>query len=168
MTTQAHELMSHPAKTIAADLPTDEALVFAKMHEIHHLPLTQEGKVVGLVCTCDLRSLELTAPVKEGLQREPVVVAATASTAHIAETMKKECVSSVLVEHEDGFGIVTKDDLLEANLDDQKTLDLIEACRCMYCAGRMHLRRHQQSDFICIQCLERAAHPEKFDSGEVD
>src|SRR5690606_32644844 len=108
------------------------------------------------------------SPVSEGLEREPIVVTPQETSQHIAEIMRSECISSVLVQQKGGWGIVTKEDLLEAELEEPKTLELIEACRCLYCNARAHLRRHNESDFACVDCLERAHHPGRFESGEVD
>lgn len=164
---RAHELMTHPALSISADLPTERALVFAKSHGIHHLPLQVDDEVVGLVCTCDLREVDLKAPVSRALKRDPVIVSRSDTSKHIAEVMRRECISSVLVAGTEGFGIVTKDDLLREPSLDEATLEIIDACRCMYCRTHQHLRRHG-SFFACVSCLERAEHPERFEGGIVD
>lgn len=163
----ARQLMTFPAITIRTDLPNEEALVFAKLHGIHHLPLEEQGEVIGLVCTCDLREIALRAPVSKALKRKPVVVSPNETSEGIAEIMKEKCISSVLIAASDGWGIVTKEDLLASRSLDDKTLEVIEACRCMYCRTYQHLRRHG-SYFACVYCLDRANHPERFEEGEVD
>jgi len=164
---EAQQLMTFPATTVRPDLHNDEALVFAKSHGIHHLPLEENGDIIGLVCTCDLQDLDLKAPISQAMKGNPVVVSPRDSSRHIAELMRHHCISSVLVRASEGWGIVTKDDLLKVNSLDEKTLELIEACRCMYCRTYKHLRRHGNS-FACVGCLDRAQHPERFEEGEVD
>jgi signal-transduction protein with cAMP-binding, CBS, and nucleotidyltransferase domain len=165
---QAQQLMTYPALAIRSDVPSLDALVFADRHRLHHLLLRENGAIVGLVCTCDLREVDLTAPVSTGIQREPVVVLPHETSRRIAEMMRRECVGSVLVAARDGWGIVTKGDILEAGLEAREAVELIDACRCMYCGGRKHLRRHELGEFACVDCLERAHHPERFEGGEVD
>lgn len=167
-TMHAQQLMTYPAVSIPSDLSSAEALLFAKKERFHHLPVERDGTLIGLVCTCDLRELQADAPVSEGLKRGPVIVSPGDTTQHIAKIMQKECVSSVLVRDSGGWGIVTKDDLLEAQPEDPTTLELIEACRCMYCDAREHLRRHNETEMACVDCLERAREPQRFEGGVVD
>lgn len=47
--TPLEEIMSAPAKTLPASTPLFEALSFMVRQGIHHLPLEQDGQIIGLI-----------------------------------------------------------------------------------------------------------------------
>lgn len=47
--TPVEQVMSTPLKTLAASSSLFEALSFMMAHDIHHLPLTEEGRIIGVV-----------------------------------------------------------------------------------------------------------------------
>ena len=52
--TSVSQVMTRPVKTIDANAPTYAALRLMLEENIHHLPVTEEGKIVGVVSATDL------------------------------------------------------------------------------------------------------------------
>lgn len=52
--TPVSEILSEPLLTIAPDCSVDEAMRLITTHRIRHLPVLQEGKLVGLISIGDL------------------------------------------------------------------------------------------------------------------
>lgn len=61
--TLVSQVMSRPVKTIDAGAPTFAALRLMLEENIHHLPLTEEGKIVGVVSSTDLLFQQGKSPV---------------------------------------------------------------------------------------------------------
>ncbi len=57
------EVMTTPTLTLPAETPIFEALAFMAERGIHHLPLTQGGKVVGVVTHTDLVQAQTQSPL---------------------------------------------------------------------------------------------------------
>jgi CBS domain-containing protein len=52
--TPVSEILSEPLITIAPDCSVDEAMRLITTHRIRHLPVTQDGRLVGLISIGDL------------------------------------------------------------------------------------------------------------------
>ncbi|MCP4291365.1 MAG: CBS domain-containing protein [bacterium] len=52
--TPVHQVMTKDLKTLPSDIPVHSALLYMLEENIHHLPITSEGKIVGLVSATDL------------------------------------------------------------------------------------------------------------------
>jgi CBS domain-containing protein len=61
--TPAVRVMSRPIKTIDSDAPTFAALRLMVEENFHHLPLTEEGKIIGVVSATDLLFDQTENPV---------------------------------------------------------------------------------------------------------
>lgn len=57
------EVMSAPAKTLAAETPLFEALAFMVRQGIHHLPVTRDGRVVGVITDTVLMRQQAKSPL---------------------------------------------------------------------------------------------------------
>jgi signal-transduction protein with cAMP-binding, CBS, and nucleotidyltransferase domain len=53
-TTQVTEIMTQPLQTMDRFLPVEEASRFMQKNKIRHLPVTEDGKVVGILSVKDL------------------------------------------------------------------------------------------------------------------
>jgi len=53
-TTKVTEIMAQPLQTMDRFLPVEEASRFMHKHKIRHLPVTEDGKVVGILSVKDL------------------------------------------------------------------------------------------------------------------
>lgn len=61
--TPARQVMSQPLKTLPAETPVYAALLFMLQENIHHLPLTQHSRIVGVITDTDLLRHQLKSPV---------------------------------------------------------------------------------------------------------
>ncbi len=57
------QVMTRPLKTIDGDAPAFAALRFMLEENIHHLPVTEEGKIVGVISATDLLHLQSKNPI---------------------------------------------------------------------------------------------------------
>jgi CBS domain-containing protein len=60
--TPARQVMTRPIKTLDSDAPVFDALRLMLEENIHHLPLVEEGKIVGMVSSTDLLRLQTGSP----------------------------------------------------------------------------------------------------------
>jgi CBS domain-containing protein len=56
------DVMTSPVVTVPEDAPAEEALSSMLKHGVHHLPVTDGDRVVGVVSDTDLMGLERTTP----------------------------------------------------------------------------------------------------------
>jgi len=164
---QAHplpQIMRHPLIALHVFDPVSVALDAAREHGIHHFPVCDRERLVGVVCTCDLQEAALQVPVGD-LMRPPVTIPAGGSAAEAALLMRAADVGSVLVVDGRGepCGIVTRSDLN----GEPRVAAILEDCRCEACGSVRHLHRYGDKR-LCFACHERAVEPEAFDTGGGD
>ncbi len=157
-------VMRHPLIALHIFDPVSAALDAAREHGVHHFPVCDQGRVVGMVCTCDLQEAALVSPVGD-VMRPAVTIAASRSAADAALLMRAADVGSVLVTDGGGApcGIVTRSDLN----GDPPVAAILEDCRCEACGTLRHLHRYGARQ-LCFSCHERAAEPQAFDTGGGD
>lgn len=110
------DLMSMPAIVIGPEARTCEVLALAGQHAIHHFPIVDEGRLLGIVCVSDLQVAEPESPVIHQAWRHVVTATPPSSTEDAARMMRLYGVDSVVVADDDGvWGIVTREDLLDAD-----------------------------------------------------
>lgn len=110
------ELMSMPAIAIGPDARTADVLALADTHAIHHFPILQGAQLIGLVCISDLVNATLDSEVIHWAWRHVVTAEPHCSPDDAARLMRLHGVDSVVVADEGGvWGIVTREDLLEAD-----------------------------------------------------
>lgn len=61
--TPVQQVMSSPLKTLPAESAVYEALFFMLQAHIHHLPLTEQGRIVGLITDTDLLRYQAKSPL---------------------------------------------------------------------------------------------------------
>lgn len=61
--TPVRQVMSQPLKTLAADTPVYGALLLMLQENIHHLPLTRQGRIVGVITDTDLLRHRTKSPL---------------------------------------------------------------------------------------------------------
>ena len=140
------------------------ALDTAREHHVHHFPVCDRERVVGMLCTCDLQEATPHQVVGD-LMRLAVTILDTCSTADAALLMRAADVGSVLVTRMDGAprGIVTRSDLN----GEPRVAAILEDCRCESCGSLRHLQRYEDRR-LCFSCHERAVEPEAFETGGGD
>jgi CBS domain-containing protein len=146
-------VMHAPVRTFRPDLKTIDALQVAERCGMHHLPLLEGGRIVGLVCTCDLEDLAMEAPIGDAIEREAVTIPAQATAAAAMESMAEQGVGSLLVtENNTVVGIVTREDLSRAGLDFGEA----PGFRCQSCGSVKHLKTEHNRGTLCLDCRAHA------------
>jgi len=78
--TPVHQVMTRDLKTLSADMPVHSALLYMLEERIHHLPITREGNIVGLVSATDLLRHQTRNPLYLTRQLERLEDPATLAT----------------------------------------------------------------------------------------
>lgn len=162
--TSLQELMHRPLVVLQVFDSVADALATARQHGVHHFPVCSRERVVGMICTCDLRDAQQTQAVGE-LMRPAVMLPMTKSATEAAQLMRSADVGSLLVSDRFGepCGIVTRADLSHEG----PVAALLEDCRCEACGAIRHLRRYDGRQ-LCVSCRDRAVEPQAFDTGGGD
>jgi CBS domain-containing protein len=69
--TPVSDVMTHPARTVDADTPVADVLSPMLEHEFHHMPVVDDGRLVGVITDTDLMRLERFSPfaLKSAIRR---------------------------------------------------------------------------------------------------
>lgn len=162
-TEMVSRLMHQPVLGVGPGASVEDALALANDRGIHHIPIVQKGKLLGLVCTCDLKAARLDLPVLRLARRNVVTALPSCSAGEAARLMVENAVGSVVVSNRDGvWGIVTRKDLAEAG---PELAELLAGNECAACGERRHLRPGAGETFLCVACYERACASHWFDEG---
>jgi signal-transduction protein with cAMP-binding, CBS, and nucleotidyltransferase domain len=154
-------IMSSPVQSLMANTKALDALRLAEEQGIHHFPVFEDDELVGLVCTCDLEEVALTAPIKTAIRRSPVTLDLRCDCGDAVQKMRKELVGSVLVMREgDAVGILTREDLSRAGIDVEDAPNF----HCDSCGAVTHLKREGKKGILCLDCRSRS-NPEHPDDG---
>jgi predicted transcriptional regulator len=157
------ELMHQPLVSVGPGASVEEAIQLAKSKGIHHVPIVQSGKLLGMVCTCDLGSARPDLRVLQLARRNVVTVEPDCSTADAARLMVTSVVGSLVVRNGDGlWGIVTRSDLVQA---DEALASVLAELKCAACQSTRHLRPGPGDGYLCVHCAERASASHWFDEG---
>jgi predicted transcriptional regulator len=157
------DLMRQPVVTVGPGASVGEVTTLAKDRGIHHVPIVQRGKVLGIVCTCDLAEASPEVRALALARRNVITALPDASASDVARLMTNNAVGSVLITNRDGlWGIVTRDDLALASAD---LADLLDGVRCTACQSTHHLREGAGETLLCAACAERARASHWFEEG---
>lgn len=157
------DFMRHPLVTLRPFHTVSEALDVAREHHVHHFPVMDHERVVGVVSKTELREAALGETVGR-IMRHPVTLPAKGTATEAALLMRWSDVGSVLLTDETGqlCGIVTRRDLVEV----PRAAAVLNDCRCEVCGLLGHLR--YQNRWLCSSCAERAEEPQAFETGGGD
>ena len=146
--------MSMPVLTVGTDAQVQQVLALAELNGVHHFPIVTDGRLAGIVCTCDLQELSPDANVMQAAWRFVVTVPPDSMLIDAARLMALHGVGSVVVLNEGCVrGIVTRADCIRAAPELQQ---LLGDARCVACGTRFHLRPGPDGHCICQDCQVRA------------
>jgi CBS domain-containing protein len=129
--TRVREIMSSPAIVVTPDMSIPAASRLTKDRGIRHLPVVENGRLVGIVSRGDLREASISASVNADtyeinfllsqvtigklMTRRVFTVTPDALVVYAAELMTDHSISGLPVVDPDGsvIGIVTESDLLK-------------------------------------------------------
>lgn len=155
------ELMHQPVVSVGPAASVEEVRTLAESKGIHHVPIVERGKLLGVVCTCDLQSAPATSRVLQLARRNVVTAPPDCSAADTAKLMRDNAVGSVLISNRDGlWGIVTRNDLVRA---DTELAAMLAGVECAFCQSTRHLRQTADESFLCVACAERSSASHWFD-----
>jgi acetoin utilization protein AcuB len=159
--TSISEHMSRPVVTIGSDARAGEVLALAHTKGVHHFPIVEKDKLLGIVCTCDLQELGADAKVLQVAWRHVITLRPGDPVSAAARLMALHGVGSIVVADEGGVcGIVTRSEVIRA---DPELDHLLLEARCVACGARSHLRPAPHGQCLCQSCHARAQ-----DGGELD
>lgn len=157
------ELMHQPVVTVGPGARVDEVMDLARREGVHHFPIVKRGKLLGLVCTCDLADARPELHVIQLARRQVVTALPDCRAEEAARLMGEHAVGSVVIANGDGvWGILTRSDLAHAG---GNLAGLIAEAACSVCGATRHLRPGPNASLLCVQCEERANASAWFDEG---
>ena len=164
--TAISSLMSAPVLTIGPDALVDDVLTLAESRGVHHFPIVDGGRLIGIVCTCDLEELGPTDRVIRVAWRHVITLPAEAELADAARLMVMQGVGSIVVlDARRICGMLTREDLIRG--DPALEQHLAEA-QCSACGARKHLRPGPSGTCLCQECHRRAKQDGELDIGGGD
>lgn len=128
--TRVGDIMTSPALTIGPDTTVPAAIALMRECDIRHLPVVENGRLVGMISRGDLREASITASINADqyelhfmlnkltvaklMSRKVFTVTSDAFVVHAAELMTDNKIAGLPVVDERGgvIGIVTESDLL--------------------------------------------------------
>jgi CBS domain-containing protein len=129
--TRVRDIMTSPAIVITPDTSVPAASALMKEHGIRHLPVVENGRLVGIVSRGDLREASISASANADtyefnfllnrlavgrlMTRKVFTITADELVVHAAELMTERKIAGLPVVEPDDFlvGIVTESDLLK-------------------------------------------------------
>jgi len=108
--------------TISPQQTVEEALQLMKIHSIRHLPVVEEGRLVGLVIESSLRPYlgldKQSLPIKEVMIINPIIIDPETSIDEAARLIYKYKIGGLPVVSQGKLvGIITVTDILEAFIE---------------------------------------------------
>jgi CBS domain-containing protein len=128
--TRVRDIMTSPAITIGPTTTVPEATALMKERHVRHLPVVEDGRLVGMISRGDLREASITAGINADsyelqfmlsrltmgrlMTRKVITVTPDALLVHVAELMTENKIAGLPVVDEKAkvIGIVTESDLL--------------------------------------------------------
>jgi CBS domain-containing protein len=129
--TRVRDLMSSPAIVAPPNTTVPAANALMKQHRIRHLPVVENGRLVGIVSQGDLRQASIAASINADsyelhfmldrltvsniMTRKVFTLTPEAFIVHAAELMTEKKIAGLPVVEKDGsvVGIITESDLLK-------------------------------------------------------
>ena len=155
MTSQpVSQLMRHPVVELNPDYDVASTLELSAFLGVHHFPLLRRGKLIGMVCTCDLDDAPRNAHICDFAQKSVVTVTHDTKVEDAARLMVKKTVGSAIVmDHGLMCGILTREDIERQS---PELAAMFAQHRCEACGATKHLKRSPQGALLCAGCSGRA------------
>jgi len=124
---------------------------------VSHLMVVRRGRLVGVICACDIDQAPRDARVSDAMSTNPWTADVETDAAEAAERMLAHGVSCLPVLRKGALcGVVTLGDLARAGLASSSAL------RCSACGSEDHVRcaEHGVSAGFCLECTRRSKPPD--------
>ena len=149
----AHGIDAGAVVTVAPDTPCLEADDRARALGVRHLFVVDEGKLVGVLCRCDLYPEPAAhEDVAARMAKTVYVLEPTATLGEAAAAMKELEVGCLPVVHKDRpIGVVTRGDLRRAGVPE----GALGAHFCLECGSVHGVRPDAHSGLeYCLDCID--------------
>jgi CBS domain-containing protein len=128
--TRVNDIMTSPAVVTTPDTPVSAATALMREKGIRHLPVIENGRLVGIISRGDLREASFSAAINADtyelhfllnrltvgnlMTRKVITITPEAPVVHAAELITENKIAGLPVVDENGgvIGIVTESDLL--------------------------------------------------------
>lgn len=151
--TPVREVMTKAVLGVGPGMRVADALDLLREHRISHLPVIAQGRVVGVVCACDLEEARLDADLSSLMHSPAASIESECLMAEAAARMAELGVGSVVVLSGEALaGIITRSDfervgMAEAAFGEQ---------RCYLCKSYQHVRVDAGCGYLlCSACRAR-------------
>ena len=149
----AHGVDEHAVVTVAPDTPCHDADDRARERGVRHLFVVEDGKLVGVLCRCDLYpEPDVREEVTSRMASDIYVLEPEATLGEAAAAMKALSVGCLPVLH-DGrpVGVVTRGDLRRAGAPEPA----LGAHCCLECGSVHGVRPDAHSGLeYCLDCID--------------
>jgi CBS domain len=158
------ELMVADLFVVHASTSVADALHRAWERNVHHVLVTDQRRLVGVVCTCDLEAAELDRAIATVIKRPPEIIWPESSLREAAERFVRKSVGCLPVcDGGELVGVITRADILRSALPEH---ELPGGFCCVFCADTRHVRplRGQPGLGVCLDCRSRGFSLSVYDS----
>jgi len=162
------EVMTDRLLAVPLDLVVSEALAIAHAAGLHHLLLTERGKLKGMACICELEARPAWEPLSRESRRKLHTVEAESPLELAAKRFVDAEVGCLAVlDGVELVGVLTRGDLRRAALP-PGSLPL--TLYCSYCGDTRHVREMpgQPGMAACLECQQRADPSGPYEEGTTD
>ena len=150
------DIMTPRPLVLEPDTLIDDVLRLAMAHDVCHVPVVENGSLVGMLCLCDLDGSGPGAVAQDYMTAPAVAVGPHEPLERVTDVMRTHRVGSVAVVVEDELvGIVTRDDLRRAQIP----IEGFSLLPCAACGGHHHVWKGGDDVPLCIDCRDRARDP---------
>jgi predicted transcriptional regulator len=158
--------MTHTVIGVTPSMSVADALELARDRGVSHLPVVDQGKPLGVVCTCDLEDASLKTDVSAIMHAPPVGVTPEETLAEAATSMASSGVGSLLVlKGSELVGILTRSEIEQAGLAEAAFGER----RCSSCGTFHHVKLDERCGYwLCTGCRNRARGGDKGELGQGD
>jgi acetoin utilization protein AcuB len=119
---EIEQYMSSVALTVSPEQSMAEAIRLMRLHEIRHLPVLKNGRVVGMLSQRDIYLMQsfdhaqpATVPIEEVMTTDPYMVEPETPVDHVAREMARRKLGSAIVARGERLcGLFTSTDALLA------------------------------------------------------
>lgn len=150
------DVMTQDLVTLPVDASVAMGLTRAQEHDLHHVLITTDDRLVGIACVCELRDQPRDTPLGKCVSRPPEVIAPDQSLDQAAERFVAKRVSCFPVcDGEKLVGVITRSDLRRNMVSGEK---LPATFACAFCGSTRHVRPLHGDEALasCLECADRS------------
>jgi CBS domain-containing protein len=143
------DAMTWPAAVVGSRATAYSVERLAHEGGFHHFPVLEGRELVGMLCICDLWTVDGSAEIHTCMSAPAVSVPSGASLMEAARIMDVHDIDSVPTLWLDMWGVLTRGDLVRAGVCDEA-----DRPRCYGCDGWHHVRpsRAWPDRYCCLEC----------------